>query len=196
MENFCCTHRQNFTNFEQFWTNFEIVHTSHLEDDFEIFCGIVYTIMNFRVFLFLKFFAKSINKVTRRDYVNWGTIVEINPNTKINRFDGIHICFSAFNQKYFLLFFAKGRKVLQSGNLVGRSVYRPDRKDSEILYEDDFKCRHCFKAILPIQMIIDYKESRIYCKVLHPWSILWYQMWGNMNVLMMLTCLKGPYHEN
>ena len=43
---------------------------------------------NFRVFLFLTFFAKSNNKVTRRDYVNWGTIVEINPNTQITRFDG------------------------------------------------------------------------------------------------------------
>ena len=39
-------------SFEKGWKifvvhTFEIVHTSHLEDDFEIFCGIVYTIMKF-----------------------------------------------------------------------------------------------------------------------------------------------------
>ena len=42
----------------------------------------------FRVFLFLTFFAKLINKVTRRNYVSWGAIVEIIPKTEISPTDG------------------------------------------------------------------------------------------------------------
>ena len=45
-------------------------------------------LINFRIFLFLKFFAKSIYKLTGGDYVIWGTIVEAKPNTEITLFDG------------------------------------------------------------------------------------------------------------
>jgi len=70
----------------------EIVHKSKLhiwKMILKFFAALFIQIWNFRVFLFLTFFAKSINKVTRRDYVNWGIIVEINTNTKITRFDCI-----------------------------------------------------------------------------------------------------------
>ena len=74
----------------------EIVHTPpsapYLEDDFEIFAALFLQMWNFRVFLFLTFFAKSIYKVTRRDYVNWGTIVGIFPQIEISPTDGM--CFS------------------------------------------------------------------------------------------------------
>ena len=53
-------------------------------------------LLNFRIFLFLKFFAKSINKLTRGDYVSWGTIVKTKPNTEITRFDGIGTPFTCF----------------------------------------------------------------------------------------------------
>jgi len=72
----------------------EIVHTSKLnpfqiwKTILKIFAALFIQLWNFRVFLFLTFFAKSNNKVTRKDYVNWGTIVEINPNTEIIPFDG------------------------------------------------------------------------------------------------------------
>ena len=66
----------------------EIVHTSKL-NPFHIwkmilkfFAALFIKLWNFRVFLLLTFFAKLNNKVTRRDYVNWGTIVEINRNTE------------------------------------------------------------------------------------------------------------------
>ena len=73
-----------------------IVHMSKL-NPFQIwktiakfFAALFIQLWNFRVFLFLTFFAKSNNKLTRRDYVNWGTIVEINPNTEITLSDGTY----------------------------------------------------------------------------------------------------------
>ena len=72
----------------------EIVHMSKLftlhiwKTILIFFAALLIQLWNFRVFLFLKFFAKSINKETRRDYVSWGTIVEINPNTEISPTDG------------------------------------------------------------------------------------------------------------
>ena len=41
--------------------------------------------------MFLTLFAKSINKVTRGDYVIWGTFVEIFPNTEITPTDGMKL---------------------------------------------------------------------------------------------------------
>ena len=78
-------------NLTIFMNNFdsEIVHvlilfTFHIwKTIVKLFAALFIQLWNFRVFLFLKFFAKSINKVTRRDYVNWGTIVEINTNTEL-----------------------------------------------------------------------------------------------------------------
>ena len=52
------------------------------------FVALFKQLLNFRIFLFLIFFAKSINKLTRGDYVSWCTIVETKPNTEITRFDG------------------------------------------------------------------------------------------------------------
>jgi len=78
--------------YEQFHS--EIVHTSKLftfhiwKTILKLFAALFIQLWNFREFLFLTFFAKSINKVTRRDYVSWGTIVEINPNTEISPTDG------------------------------------------------------------------------------------------------------------
>ena len=46
-------------------------------------------LLNFRIFLFLKFFAKSINKLTKGNYVIWVTIVKTKPITEITRFDGM-----------------------------------------------------------------------------------------------------------
>ena len=46
-------------------------------------------LLDFRIYLFLKIFAKSINKLTRGDYVSWGTIVELYPITEIRPNDGI-----------------------------------------------------------------------------------------------------------
>ena len=47
-------------------------------------------LLDFRIYLFLKMFAKSINKLTRGDYVNWGTITELYPITEIRPNDGKH----------------------------------------------------------------------------------------------------------
>ena len=49
-------------------------------------------LLDFRIYLFLKFFAKSINKLTRGDYVIWGTITETRPNTEIRPNDGMKLC--------------------------------------------------------------------------------------------------------
>ena len=54
----------------------------------KFFAALFKQLLNFRIFLFLKFFAKSIHKLTRGDYVSWGTIVKTLPNTEITRFDG------------------------------------------------------------------------------------------------------------
>ena len=43
------------------------------------------------MFLFLTFFAKS-NKVTRRDYVNWGTLSKLPPNTEYSPTDVEFYC--------------------------------------------------------------------------------------------------------
>ena len=77
----------------------EIVHTHTWKlNPFQIwktikkkFAALFIQLWNFRVFLFLTFFAKSNNKVTRRDYVNWGTLSKLAPNTKIPRFDGTYL---------------------------------------------------------------------------------------------------------
>jgi len=45
-------------------------------------------LLDLRIYFFLKIFAKSINKLTRGDYVNWGTLSKLPPNTEITRFDG------------------------------------------------------------------------------------------------------------
>ena len=79
----------------------KIVHTSKLyrfqiwKTILKFFAALFIQLWNFRVFLFLTFFAKSNKKVqvTRRDNVNWGTIVKINPNTEITPFDGTLIPF-------------------------------------------------------------------------------------------------------
>ena len=82
----------------------EIVHTSKLypfqiwKTILKFFAAVLIQLWIFRVFLFLTFFAKSNSKVTRRDYVNLGTIVEINPNTEITRFDGTF--FTTWNLKF------------------------------------------------------------------------------------------------
>ena len=95
-------------SFEKGWTIFlytplklytvEIVHTlcrncSHPTPQHRIwktilkfFAALFLQLWNFRVFLFLTFFAKSINKVTRGDYVSWGAIVKIIPKTEIWRY--------------------------------------------------------------------------------------------------------------
>ena len=77
---------------EQFWHPLSKLFTPHPQHRIwktilKFFAALFLQLWNFRVFLFLTFFAKSFNKVTRRDYVSWGTIVEINPNTEISPTD-------------------------------------------------------------------------------------------------------------
>ena len=84
-------------SFEKGWKIF-VVHTveivqrvsklftSHIwKTILKFFAALFLQLWNFRVFLFLTFFAKSINKVTRRDYVNWGTLrlSEFSPKPKL-----------------------------------------------------------------------------------------------------------------
>ena len=71
-------------NFFSFTCLFQFVIAANI---FEInyFC---HSFQYFRVFLCLTFFAKSINKVTRGDYVSWGAIAKIIPTTEISPTDG------------------------------------------------------------------------------------------------------------
>ena len=45
-------------------------------------------LLDFRIYLFLKIFAKSINKLTRGDYVSEVQLPKLDPNTEIRRNDG------------------------------------------------------------------------------------------------------------
>ena len=67
----------------------EIVHTPYLKDNFEFFAALFLQLWNFRVFLFLTFFTKSINKVTRRDNVNWDTLMKLSPIPKLAQLTGL-----------------------------------------------------------------------------------------------------------
>ena len=89
-----------------FWMNFDtqvkmgsISVVSPISKKISTFLAALFKqLLNFRIYLFLKFFAKSINKLTRGDYVIWGTIVKTKPITEITRFDSIYAQkFSAYN---------------------------------------------------------------------------------------------------
>ena len=77
-----------------FLNNFdtEIVHTSKLnpfqiwKTILKIFAALFKQQLNFRIFWFLKFFAKSINKLTRGDY---GVEVQLSKLNPIPQFDRI-----------------------------------------------------------------------------------------------------------